>query len=164
MRPSAVPPLTLGLGAMGAGYGGMGESLTYQESADFKFIAGQGTTSLLGFLHPISVGNGFDSSTFKIFINGNLFLSQSFNDLASAQAFFTADVLNLGHFSNGATDVELLFSETMSSKEGFGFTYALATTGAVSGVPEPSTWAMMLIGFAGLGFVAYRRTKKSAAV
>jgi hypothetical protein len=35
----------------------------------------------------------------------------------------------------------------------------------VSGaVPEPSTWAMMLLGFAGLGFMAYRRTKKSAAV
>jgi hypothetical protein len=34
----------------------------------------------------------------------------------------------------------------------------------VPGVPEPSTWAMMLIGFAGLGFTAYRRTKKSAAV
>lgn len=26
-----------------------------------------------------------------------------------------------------------------------------------SGVPEPSTWAMMLLGFAGIGFVAYRR-------
>jgi outer membrane lipase/esterase len=29
-------------------------------------------------------------------------------------------------------------------------------------VPEPSTWAMMLLGFAGLGFMAYRR--KSAAI
>jgi hypothetical protein len=29
------------------------------------------------------------------------------------------------------------------------------------GVPEPSTWAMMLIGFAGLGFKAYRRTKRN---
>jgi hypothetical protein len=28
-----------------------------------------------------------------------------------------------------------------------------------SAVPEPSTWAMMLIGFAGLGFAGYRRTK-----
>jgi fibronectin-binding autotransporter adhesin len=35
---------------------------------------------------------------------------------------------------------------------------------AIGGVPEPSTWAMMLIGFAGLGFVAYRRQKKSAAL
>jgi PEP-CTERM motif len=31
-------------------------------------------------------------------------------------------------------------------------------------VPEPSTWAMMLIGFAELDFMGYRRTKKSAAV
>ena len=34
----------------------------------------------------------------------------------------------------------------------------------VSAVPEPATWALMLIGFAGIGFFAYRRTKKSAAV
>jgi PEP-CTERM motif len=27
-------------------------------------------------------------------------------------------------------------------------------------VPEPSTWAMMLIGFAGLGYAGYRRQKK----
>ena len=26
-------------------------------------------------------------------------------------------------------------------------------------VPEPSTWAMMLIGFAGLGFAGYRRRR-----
>jgi hypothetical protein len=30
---------------------------------------------------------------------------------------------------------------------------------AVSGVPETSTWVMMLSGFAGLAFVAYRRSK-----
>jgi hypothetical protein len=30
--------------------------------------------------------------------------------------------------------------------------------------PAPSTWAMMLIGFAGLGFLTYRWMKKSAAV
>jgi PEP-CTERM motif len=29
-------------------------------------------------------------------------------------------------------------------------------------VPEPSTWAMMLIGFAGLGFAGYRASRKSA--
>jgi hypothetical protein len=31
-------------------------------------------------------------------------------------------------------------------------------------VPEPSTWAMMLLGFAGLGFVAYRRKAKPASM
>ena len=33
---------------------------------------------------------------------------------------------------------------------------------AVSAVPEPSTWAMMLLGFAGIGFIAYRRNTKPA--
>jgi hypothetical protein len=27
----------------------------------------------------------------------------------------------------------------------------------VSAVPEPSTWAMMIVGFASVGFMAYRR-------
>jgi hypothetical protein len=31
-----------------------------------------------------------------------------------------------------------------------------------SAVPEPSTWAMMLLGFAGIGFMAYRRKSKPA--
>jgi hypothetical protein len=31
-----------------------------------------------------------------------------------------------------------------------------------SAVPEPSTWAMMLLGFAGVGFIAYRRKAKPA--
>jgi hypothetical protein len=30
----------------------------------------------------------------------------------------------------------------------------------VSPVPEPSTWAMMILGFAGVGFMAYRRKTK----
>ena len=35
-----------------------------------------------------------------------------------------------------------------------------ATT--ISAVPEPSTWAMMILGFTGIGFMAYRR--KSGAL
>jgi hypothetical protein len=35
-----------------------------------------------------------------------------------------------------------------------------ATNGPpVPAVPEPSTWAMMILGFAGVGFMAYRRCK-----
>jgi PEP-CTERM motif-containing protein len=68
-----------------------------------------------------------------------------------------------------------------SSKDGFFFTGAAASeytlllvnydTGAnsqvfgeasVGGVPEPSTWAMLLLGFAGVGFMAYRRNSKPA--
>jgi hypothetical protein len=31
-------------------------------------------------------------------------------------------------------------------------------------VPEPSTWAMMVLGFAGLGFAGYRRSSKAACI
>ena len=31
-----------------------------------------------------------------------------------------------------------------------------------TGVPEPTTWAMMILGFAGIGFVAYRRKSRPA--
>ena len=34
----------------------------------------------------------------------------------------------------------------------------------LTSVPEPSTWAMMLLGFAGLGFVSYSQRRKLAGV
>jgi hypothetical protein len=39
------------------------------------------------------------------------------------------------------------------------FNAAFSLEGSV--VPEPSTWAMMLLGFAGLGFAAYRHARKT---
>jgi len=35
---------------------------------------------------------------------------------------------------------------------------------ALPNVPESSTWAMMLLGFAGLGFAGYRRTRKPVSL
>ena len=34
----------------------------------------------------------------------------------------------------------------------------------VSGVPEPSTWAMLGIGFAAMGFIGFRRTRARSAI
>ncbi|MCK1636330.1 PEPxxWA-CTERM sorting domain-containing protein [Bradyrhizobium sp. 157] len=33
----------------------------------------------------------------------------------------------------------------------------------VAAVPEPSTWAMMILGFAGVGYMTYRRKRRAAA-
>jgi hypothetical protein len=38
--------------------------------------------------------------------------------------------------------------------------YADGGTWQVAAVPEPSTWAMMIFGFAGVGFVGYRRRRE----
>lgn len=37
-------------------------------------------------------------------------------------------------------------------------------TATISAVPEPSTWAMMILGFAGVGYLAYRRRNLAAAL
>jgi hypothetical protein len=44
-----------------------------------------------------------------------------------------------------------------------GVSFAPTSFGVIT-VPEPSTWAMMLIGFAGLGFGAFRRAKTAVRV
>ena len=44
------------------------------------------------------------------------------------------------------------------SNYGWDSTVGLAT---VSSIPEPSTWAMMILGFAGIGAMTYRRRKSA---
>jgi len=47
---------------------------------------------------------------------------------------------------------------TIQAADGMGFgAMKQFEISGVSAVPEPSTWAMMILGFAGIGFMAYRR-------
>jgi hypothetical protein len=55
--------------------------------------------------------------------------------------FFAADILSGTTGNTGAIDV---------------------STVSTSSVPEPSTWAMMILGFVGVGFMAYRRKGQAA--
>jgi hypothetical protein len=43
-------------------------------------------------------------------------------------------------------------------------TLGVGGTVTTSGVPEPSTWAMMALGFAGLGYAAFRQRKTKISV
>ena len=61
--------------------------------------------------------------------------------------------------SNGAFSGETIF---VVSEAGIGKTGDVQVASAVASVPEPSTWAMMILGFAGIGFMAYRRKSKPA--
>jgi hypothetical protein len=38
------------------------------------------------------------------------------------------------------------------------------SAGVAASTPEPSTWAMMVLGFAGLGFAGYLASRKAAAI
>jgi PEP-CTERM motif len=63
----------------------------------------------------------------------------------------------LGYTTSSSTaDTNYFFTDLPNSGAG-----SVTVTPITSGVPEPSTWAMMLAGFAGLGFLAYRQTVKA---
>jgi hypothetical protein len=60
----------------------------------------------------------------------------------------------VGTFAVGTTD-DLGSRISLSAVNTISFDFSLFV------VPEPSTWAMLLLGFAGLGFVGYRRTRRA---
>jgi hypothetical protein len=45
-----------------------------------------------------------------------------------------------------------------------GHTGPVGANTITTAVPEPSTWAMMILGFCGLGFIAYRRKQNGSAL
>jgi uncharacterized membrane protein len=52
----------------------------------------------------------------------------------------------------------------ISSADGINDAGQVVGVSFLMGVPEPSTWAMMLLGFAGLGIAGYRVRRNSAVV
>src|SRR6266850_5252504 len=149
----------IALGSMGAV--GIGAPLSYQQTANFTFNGTGGGTFLVDFLTNSSWGTGFDSAIFQMSLNGNLLVNQSFFDLLSAQAFFSNDLFNIS-LDTGPNNIQLTFSEIMSAGQGFSFEYAIA--GGASATPLPSTWGMMLLGLAVIGYMTYRRRQQSAAL
>jgi PEP-CTERM motif len=69
--------------------------------------------------------------------------------------FFYSDIVQAGppyssFYPDGFTTADEFTNSPPSDEEGF----AVFT---IAAVPEPSTWAMMILGFLGLGVMAYRR-------
>ena len=96
---------------------------------------------------------------FTITADGVEILDTTFRSLAVAESFFRDDVIDLG--ADFGPNIDLTFGYTLITDGPGGFGFDLAIGGAV---PEPSTWAMMLLGFAGLGFAGHRSTRRAAAI
>jgi len=64
-----------------------------------------------------------------------------------------ASILNAGGYY-------LQFTGTGGGTAGYG---GDLTTAQIAAVPEPATWGMMLLGFAGVGFMAYRKRRQTGA-
>jgi PEP-CTERM motif len=85
---------------------------------------------------------------------------------------FNDFILHIMTYSSTPTFQQVLYTTASATPDTNLFFTDLPESGAGSvtvtpiipgGVPEPSTWAMMLAGFAGLGFLGYRQTAKARA-
>jgi hypothetical protein len=118
---------------------------------DYRYFTDPGA----GYAAPVLLGN---TSTFndEVLIEANFDVSVSV--YASAGANFESTYASYTETAEGGASADPTF---VIDEPGYS---AYSIEGVPAGpastaVPEPSTWAMMLIGFAGLGYAGYRKTK-----
>ena len=177
-------PGDFGSGAMSAALNGQPQQ--YEATAVFDFLTSGETPLYLHLPSDNLVGTGF-GITLEVFANATnstpTFSFSSLTGLGGVESFFASHPLLLGVGSQ-SIKLEYLLDYTSGAPYfpgyGFDFTYDFAWSAAAatapiatafafpasqsSTVPEPSTWAMMLVGFAGLALAGYRACGGTAAL
>jgi PEP-CTERM motif-containing protein len=112
-------------------------SITFVNPAIFSAAGTSGATPYGTYNHGVDMvgGNGAPGSQHGPLDYTVLGITTANFNANSLGYFFAADLIRL---SNGATG-------------------SVAAGALTAAVPEPSTWAMMILGFFGIGFLAYRR-------
>jgi hypothetical protein len=136
-------------------------SLTLDTTSDTVLAVNITTTS-----GSILSGTAYSSSGFEYFngVDSFIFRTNSAPVLPRYEIYFSTS----GPLSLTSPNSLHIFGGTYEQlcDIGGGCLPRLFLTGSldpvVAAVPEPSTWAMLLLGFAGIGFMAYRRKSKPA--
>ena len=122
-------------------------------------------TNPIGFVPPHALFTPDGINTFSVqsnTITSSLFLGQFISTSPDVPPVLNLNI-NEGQPRNG---VAAVFVGYPPPPPGVFVTdpafYLNDTSITITAVPEPSTWAMMLLGFAGIGFMAYRRKSKAA--
>jgi len=136
------------------------------------FSLGDPPTSTVSFLADMQIGATSPFAYFKE-VSG----SSDLIDFYLATADFAAlqcqtSSCSFGAFSAVTKGTQFNFPSPGESTSGGALIFTsfdmeslrLSGSSVDTGAPELSTWAMMLIGFAGVGFIAYRRKKSAAAI
>jgi PEP-CTERM motif len=126
--------------------------------ASTSFATTPNTTYFFGFAYANNPGFSPASASYNVFDANNLsLLSGSVTHGTSANGNLDWNFVT-GTFTADTTTSTLQFLTTLGGSSGG----ILLDAVEVAPVPEPATWAMMIVGFAGVGFMAYRRKNKAA--
>lgn len=150
------------------------QNVTASSTIDIgNFGPGGAAINTLDFVSLTGMINGI---TFSVPI-GNFIGSATENGEAGGITVVDGQVTNIFSyfndpaFTSSSTEYLTFDNSTNDSKKNptllafeLGSTQGTIAVGApvVAAVPEPSTWAMMILGFCGVGFMAYRRKSKPA--
>ena len=146
--------------------GSPGPNLAYEGNQYLDLVGQGGTGSITQILIPTVVGQGY---TLTFAYSHNLF-----TQIASASASFSIDTLmgTVTHSTGDSTNLDWrIGGGTFTATGAFATLNFTNLTGGVNegifldavsltAVPEPATWAMMLVGFGVIGF-AMRRGKQA---
>jgi len=125
--------------------------------ASTSFATTPNTTYFFGFAYANNPGSPPASALYNVFDANNLsLLSGSITHGTSANGNLDWNFVT-GTFTADTTTSTLRFLTTLGGRDGG----ILLDAVEVAPVPEPATWAMMIVGFAGIGFVAYRRKNRA---
>ena len=137
------------------------------DATNYMAVLGGGSEKIAFSSQMNSLGlywGSVDTYNFLEFFNGNT--SVAMISGIDVQPPMLANGGQTDYASNGYVVIGALpFFDSVvvsSSANSFEFDNVLAgvgTTQFTAGVPEPSTWAMLLVGFAGLGYAGFRRSK-----
>jgi hypothetical protein len=134
----------------------------------FLLISGTGTSSEAGTLTLEAPGTYINTLTPSVNLTSDNLLSPSSNPVLTGDGIvFTGSALPstsafINIFADGSSyDYFNNYSGPFPAVNG---TLDSFTVTEVAAVPEPSAWAMMILGFCGLGFMAYRRKQSGSAL
>jgi choice-of-anchor C domain-containing protein len=119
-----------------------------------------GQAYLLTFQYSNNPGNSPSSANVDIgsIVNDGSLLAGSVTHGGTTQANPNWTLFSQMFTANASTET-LSFLETAGGNNAGVFLDAVSIDPVTAAVPEPSTWAMMIIGFFGMGFMAYRRKR-----
>ena len=108
---------------------------------------------------------GYQSIGLTGSLGGDAFATPAYLNTASAgqPGSFSGWMLENFSFTANASS-EVLSFLAVGTPAGNLPPFALLDGVSLTAVPEPSTWAMMLVGFGGLGYAAFRRRRTAVAI